>query len=78
MHSINNCMDKLSRMLSNYSVTMVIQEKLRSKSALPKVGNSTRERSTDREEGAAKFEMKPLFLNFTELREPILEYCDNV
>ena len=56
----------------------VIQEKLRSKSALPKVGNSTRERSTDREEGAAKFEMKPLFLNFNELREPLLEYCDNV
>ena len=54
-----------------------IQEKLKSKNTLPKVDNRRRERSTDREGGAARVEMKPLFLNFNELREPVLEYCDS-
>ena len=55
-----------------------MQEKLRSKGALPKVDNSRSTKSTDSEEGSARCEMKPLFLNFNELREPILESCDNV
>ena len=55
----------------------VIRERLNSRGVSQKVDNSRRERSTsDREGGAAKVEMKPLFLNFNELREPILEYCN--
>ena len=55
-----------------------MQEKLGSKGALPKVDNSRSRKSTDSEEGSARCEMKPLFLNFTELREPILECSDNM
>ena len=56
----------------------VIQERLNSKGISQKADNSRRERSTDREGDAAKVEIKPLFLNFNELREPILEYCHEV
>ena len=55
----------------------IIRERLNSRGVSQKVDNTRRERSTtDREGGAAKVEMKPLFLNFNELREPILEYCN--
>ena len=54
----------------------VVKERLNSRSVSHTVDNSRRERSTDGGGGAAKVEMKPLFLNFNELREPILEYCD--
>ena len=54
----------------------VVKERLSSRGVSHAIDNSRRERSTDGGGGAAKVEMKPLFLNFNELREPILEYCD--
>ena len=54
----------------------VIRERLNSRVISQKGDNNRRERSTDREGGTAKVEIKPLFLNFNELREPILEYCN--
>ena len=55
----------------------VIRERLNSRGISHKADNSRRERSTsDRDGSATKVEMKPLFLNFNELREPILEYCN--
>ena len=54
----------------------IVKERLNSRRVSHASDNSRRERSMDGGGGAAKVEMKPLFLNFNELREPILEYCD--
>ena len=54
----------------------VVKERLNSRDVSHASDSNRRERSTDGGGGAAKVEMKPLFLNFNELREPILEYCD--